>query len=222
MSLYRGYEPARGCTAGPTPGAKALMSVLLGSHLAPGGSNLGIYLCATIPGSRAVSVHGEGRAVDLGVPVAARGPTGWGWSLARRLREFSAEMGVQLVIYNRKVWSGRYPDDGWREYAGVDPHDSHLHVELCRWAAQHFTPAHFAPYLMDSPAAPPAREGEPMFVVKKAVPGEPVSWWWSNGLLHVPIRDGDDLEWFRGLATRPEITITSESDFLGRAGVRAS
>ena len=222
MSLYRGYEPARRCTTGPTPGARALMSVFLGLYAARGGTNLGIYQCATIPGSTAISLHGEGRATDLGIPAGGRGFGGWGQQLAERLRLHSAEMGVQLVIYSGQVWSGRYPDSGWRDYDGIDPHDTHIHAELCWWAAEHFTPAHFAPYLMDQPAPAPAREGEPMFVVRKLVPGQPESWWFSNGIWHVPVRDGDDLDFFRGIATRPEVTLTTESDFQGRAGVRAA
>lgn len=61
-----------------------------------------------------------------------------------------------------------------------------------------------------------------MFVVRKLVPGQPESWWFSNGIWHVPVRDGDDLDFFRGIATRPEVTLTTESDFQGRAGVRAA
>lgn len=147
MGLYRGYEPARGCTAGPTPGGKALMGVFLGLYGPLGGYNGGIYNCATIPGSTAVSVHGEGRADDLMVPTSGRGLDGWGWRLANALRDYSAEMGVQLLIYNRKVWSGRYPDAGWRDYDGSNPHDDHIHAELCWWAANHFVPEHFWPYL---------------------------------------------------------------------------
>lgn len=227
MSLYRGYEPARSCTGGPTPGARALMSVFLGLYAPRGGSNLGIFQCATIPGSTAISLHGEGRADDLRVPPAERGALrGWGWPLARRLVDFSAEMGVQLVIFDRKVWSGRYPNSGWRDYTGSNPHEDHIHAELCWWAAQHFTPAHFAPYLdVRTPVGgwpkPVATKGKRMFVIDKRVPGQSESFWWSDGIHHTPIRDGDDLEWFRALSGRADVVITTEADFAGRAGVRA-
>ncbi|SDL17564.1 Putative peptidoglycan binding domain-containing protein [Lentzea albidocapillata subsp. violacea] len=126
MGIYRGYEGARSCTGGPTSGAQSLMAWLLGAYGKQGGYNLGIYNCATIPGSNTTSLHGEGRATDLGVPVGA----GWAQVLAGKLINSSAELGVQCVIYNRRIWSGSYPDAGWRPYSGTHPHHDHLHVEL--------------------------------------------------------------------------------------------
>lgn len=223
MSLYRGYEPARGCTTGPTPGARALMSVFLGLYARQGGTNLGIYQCATIPGSMTVSLHGEGRATDLGVPPGrGRGAGGWGWPLARRLVGFSAELGIQLVIFDGRVWSGRYPDAGWRDYTGINPHEDHIHAELCRWAAQHFTQGHFSPYLDVTQAAvgtPPApSKGKPMFVADVQIPGKAREFWWTDGLRRTPIRDGDDLDFFRTLSGRPDVVITTAEDFAGRTG----
>src|SRR3712207_3869750 len=114
MSLYRGYEPARKCTSGPAPGAKALMAWFIGAYSGQGGRNLGIYNCRSVVGGSTLSLHGEGRAADLGVPVGA----GWATVLADKLRLNSAELGIQCVIYNRKIWSGSYPDAGWRPYNG--------------------------------------------------------------------------------------------------------
>lgn len=126
MGLYVGYEPARSCTGSPSTGAKALMSWFLGAYSGQGGRNLGIYNCRTIVGSSTTSLHGEGRAADLGVPVGAN----WAQTLADQLRLNSAELGIQCVIHNRRIWSGSYPNAGWRTYAGTNPHTDHLHVEL--------------------------------------------------------------------------------------------
>jgi hypothetical protein len=136
MAFYVGYQAAGPCTGGPTPGALALMSWFLGAH--DSGVNLGIYNCRPIAGSTTTSLHGEGRADDLGViPHGAR----WGTVLANRLRTHSGELGIQCIIWNRRIWSGSHPDDGWRRYNGDNPHIDHLHVELSWDAARTLTVA---------------------------------------------------------------------------------
>lgn len=137
MGIYTGYEPARSCTGSASAGARALMAWFLGAYSAQGGRNLGIYNCRSVAGSSTTSLHGEGRAADLGVPVGA----GWAQVLADRLRLNSAELGVQCVIYNRRIWSGSYPHAGWRTYTGSHPHTDHLHVELSWNAARTLTAA---------------------------------------------------------------------------------
>jgi hypothetical protein len=102
------------------------MAWFLGAYSGQGGRNLGIYNCRGIPGTSSTSLHGEGRAADLGVPVGA----GWAQVLADKLVANSAELGIQCVIYNRRIWSGSYPHAGWRPYNGTHPHTDHLHVEL--------------------------------------------------------------------------------------------
>jgi putative peptidoglycan binding protein len=126
MGIYVGYEPARSCTGSATAGARALMAWFLGAYSAQGGSNLGIYNCRSVAGTSTTSLHGEGRAADLGVPVGAA----WAQTLADKLVALSGELGIQCVIYNRRIWSGSYPNSGWRAYGGSNPHTNHLHVEL--------------------------------------------------------------------------------------------
>lgn len=140
MSLHRGYEKATRCSTGPTPGAKALMAWFLGAYQARGGKNLGIYNCRTVRGSTATtSLHGEGRACDFGInPHGAA----WGDGLAEMLRVHSGELGIQCVIWNRKIWSGAYPEAGWRAYSGTNPHVDHIHLELSKAAAASLTPEH--------------------------------------------------------------------------------
>jgi hypothetical protein len=137
MSLLRVYEPATRCVDGPAPGAKALMAWFLAYYGRQGGKNLGIYDCRTVRGGSTKSLHGEGRALDFGVnPHGAS----WGTGLAELLRARSGELGVQCVIWNRRIWSGAYPDAGWRAYAGTNPHVDHIHLELTRSAASLLTP----------------------------------------------------------------------------------
>lgn len=155
MSLYRGYQSAGACTSGPQPGARALMSWFLGGYAAKGGINLGIYNCRPVRGSTEPSIHGEGRAADLGInPHGAA----WGWDVANTLKDRSGELGVQCLIYARKIWSGSYPDQGWRDYRGLADHFDHVHTELCWDAAYHLTTDKIRAALggVTSVAAPPA------------------------------------------------------------------
>lgn len=131
------YVGARVCTGRVTNGARAFASWFLGAYADQGGQNLGIYNCRTVRGGKTTSVHGEGRAFDAGVPEDAP----WAQRLAELLVAYSAELGIQCVIYNRRIWSSAYPDAGLRPYDGKNPHVDHLHVELTWEAAEHLSAA---------------------------------------------------------------------------------
>lgn len=136
MSIYHGYQGARSCTSGPQTGARGLMAWFLAGYSSKGGLNTGIYNCRSVRGGRTTSLHGEGRAVDLGIrPYSAK----YGTQLAEALRRNSKELGIQCIIWNRKIWSGSYPNAGWRRYSGVASHTDHIHVELAwssaKWSA---------------------------------------------------------------------------------------
>lgn len=135
MSRYRGaYVAAGPCTGGPQPGARALMSWFLGAYGPRGGLNGGIYNCRPIAGTAEPSTHGEGRADDL-----MTGGTDWGRSLAQWLVDYSADLGVQLVIHDGRYWSCLHPDAGWLPYHGINPHREHIHAELTWDAARNLT-----------------------------------------------------------------------------------
>lgn len=154
MGLHRGYEPAGSrCTGGPTDGAKALVAHWLGAHADEGGVNSGIYNCRPVRGGTAPSLHGEGRAGDLGVrPYGAS----YGDAYAQALVDHSAELGIQLVIWERRIWSGSKPDAGWRDYGGVSPHTDHIHAELSREAARSLTVARIEDVLGGAIIVPPS------------------------------------------------------------------
>lgn len=136
--LVGGYVSARKCTGGPTAGAKALMSWFLGAYADDGGKNLGIYNCRSVRGGTTTSLHGEGRATDLGInPHGAA----WGWEVANFLRLHSRELGIQCLIYARKIWSSSYSGAGWRDYGGKADHFDHIHAELTPWGAADLTVA---------------------------------------------------------------------------------
>ena len=128
MTIYTGpYVGARRCTNGPQPGAWGAMDYYTSAYKSRGGVSDGIYNCRSVRGGKTTSIHGEGRAADFGVrPYGAS----YGTALANAIVAHSKELGVQCVIWNRKIWSSAYPHSGWRPYHGVDPHTGHLHVEL--------------------------------------------------------------------------------------------
>jgi hypothetical protein len=130
-----GYEGARACTDGPEPGTKNLASALLTLTAKDGGRNLGIYNCRSVRGSATTSVHGEGRAFDLGCPV---GNT-WMQRLCDFLIRYSKELGIQCIIWNRRIWSSSYASLGWRAYTGLVPHTDHAHIEQNRAPARSLT-----------------------------------------------------------------------------------
>lgn len=140
MSLLSGqYTGARTCTGSATPGAKALMAWYLGAYQSQGAANLGIYLCKSIAGTSTTSLHGEGRAGDLGSTPYRNLP--FMDDLADALVAHSAELGIQCVIHDGHIWSSLYPHQGWRVYHGLDPHRGHLHTELTVAASRSLTVA---------------------------------------------------------------------------------
>lgn len=138
--LNGGYVGARRCTGAARPGAKALMAWYLGAYADEGAANLGIYVCKSIAGTSTTSLHGEGRADDLGSTPYRRLP--FMDDVADALVAHSKELGIQCVIHHGKVWSSSHPYDGWRNYHGTDPHNGHIHAELTPWAAANLTVPH--------------------------------------------------------------------------------
>ena len=130
MAVHHGYVGAKSCTSGPQPGVRGAMAWFLGRYADQGGLNTGIYNCRSVRGGRTTSLHGEGRAADFGIrPYSAK----YGTQLAEAMRRKSKELGIQCIIWNRKIWSGAHPNAGWRRYTGVASHTDHIHVEFT-WA----------------------------------------------------------------------------------------
>jgi hypothetical protein len=118
------YQGAGRCTGHAQPGATALMEVLVKDY---GARNLGIYNCRSVRGSTNRSLHGEGRALDPGYTNIAAGNR-----VLQMLLDHRMELGIQLIIWNRRIYSAKAPLGA--RYQGVNPHTDHLHVELT-WAA---------------------------------------------------------------------------------------
>lgn len=139
MAYFSGYVGAKSCTSGPQTGVKGFMSWFLAKYKGIGGQNSGIYNCRTVRGStRTTSLHGEGRAADAGLKWVRKEFQ----ELADLLRTHSKELGIQCIIYDRKIWSGISKSNGWSKYTGVNPHTDHLHIEFS-WSAARLSEADY-------------------------------------------------------------------------------
>lgn len=123
---WAAWQGATRCTTGPAPGAIALRDWLLAEY--PIGWSGGIFNCRTVRGSQQPSIHGEGRAFDLMLPVINGRGNPVGHEIVERLGSDGVRLGIQCVIFDRQIWSSRSPQG--RPYTGVHPHYDHLHIEL--------------------------------------------------------------------------------------------
>ncbi len=74
--------------------------------------------------------HPSGRALDFMIPdYKSAAGNAFGWQVARWMRDHHAELGVQYVIYDAKIWNVLRDNEGWRTYGSITGHndDSSLH-----------------------------------------------------------------------------------------------
>ena len=127
------WQPASTCIGSATPGAQALMRWIIETYGNKGAGNWGIYNCRTVRGGSDTSMHAEGRALDVGFPIGDPD----GDQLRNRLLSRVGRLGIQAIIYERRIYSKLSPEG--RPYTGVAPHFDHLHIELTREAGQNLT-----------------------------------------------------------------------------------
>lgn len=131
------WEKAVRCSGGPALGAVALLNWL--SRQWPHGWSGGIYNCRPVRGRQSMSIHAEGRAVDFMLPVHQGKAHESGDDIVKALGARGDQLGIQAIIWNRRIWSARSPNG--RPYTGVNPHIDHLHIELTRKGAATLTAA---------------------------------------------------------------------------------
>lgn len=174
------WKAADHCTGGPTKGAKALLAYCLDEWDEDEAHSDGIYNCRPVRGAGAdlYSIHAEGRAVDLGFPlVKVKGI--WranpaGLEVVQRFRPIAADVGIQCMIYNRRIWSAKSPGVDGRDYEGVDPHVGHVHLELTRTAGAKLTVATIRAFAGHK--APVTTTSEGSIVVTKPKVYGPIVW----------------------------------------------
>jgi subtilisin family serine protease len=130
------YDPTGTvCSGGPAAGTLALRRILREQF---GQRHAEIYNCRPVRGGTSLSLHGEGRAVDLYVNAAQEDELALGNRIVQWLVAGDAagnshanarRLGVQEIIWNHQIWTaGRRRGEGMRPYSGVDPHTTHLHI----------------------------------------------------------------------------------------------
>lgn len=125
------YDPVGSRCLGHQAGVNQLQTWLIARY--PKTFNLGTYVCRGNTGGAGLSLHAEGRAGDTGVPF--RHPSGFA------IRDFlitnAADLGVQEVIWDRRIWHANRPY--LRDYGGPNPHTDHVHWALCWRTARTLT-----------------------------------------------------------------------------------
>jgi hypothetical protein len=119
----------------------------------PKSKNWGIYSCRNIPGG-GMSLHGEGRALDVGYAVVDGKGNPDGYRLFAHLKSRAVELGVQGIIWDRKISTNKGDN---RPYGGTTltlAHVDHLHIELTNAAARNLTATKIAQIM----GAPPTGE----------------------------------------------------------------
>ena len=129
------------CSGTFTLGAQALRQHILATFA--GVTSIGGYACRANTANLAeTSVHGDGRALDIMIPLVNGGANSTvGNPIANWLVRNAQALGLQYLIWNRVQWSGG-KTSGRKDasYGGPNPHIDHIHAELNRDGAARQTP----------------------------------------------------------------------------------
>ncbi|MPZ97620.1 MAG: hypothetical protein GEU96_22555 [Propionibacteriales bacterium] len=132
------FQPQTACSPWARPGTQAFADLLLRTY--PTTRSLGIVRSCRVGGT---SEHKEGRAFDWGGLRAssaadrARVDSLMSWLLATdkdgHKYAMARRLGIQYVIWNKRIWGSYAASSGWRRYTGANPHTDHVHFSLS-WA----------------------------------------------------------------------------------------
>jgi hypothetical protein len=134
---YAGFQPQQTCSPTAKPGVADFSKRVLAAY--KGTRSLGIVRACKVGGS---SEHKEGRAWDWGVSAydasdRARVGDLMGWLLATdrygNKHAIARRLGIQYVIWNKRIWGSYAASSGWRKYTGPNPHTDHVHFSFT-WA----------------------------------------------------------------------------------------
>lgn len=110
------------------------MTVLLDLFGDRGAHSGGIYVCRDIEQSGVLSVHAEGRALDV---MVGDGGEHLGDELCGQLLEQAHALGLQRIIWWKVLYDASTPLG--ELYTGRSTHEDHLHVEQTRAGAETLT-----------------------------------------------------------------------------------
>jgi hypothetical protein len=117
-------NPPRRCSGEVLKGTRALGRFAFAQWR---GRNSGMYSCRPIEGTNRLSLHGTGRAVDVGLLASRPSEKKRGDQLFAWLIKNSGNIGLQEAIWNGWIWT---PDKGLQKHTGKNPHTNHVHFAL--------------------------------------------------------------------------------------------
>lgn len=131
------WSGGRNCSGRMLPGTRQLGDFLVENF--GGARSYQGYNCRQIRGSSGMSMHGTGRALDVFIPLdGGQADNDLGDPVAAYLIENAEHIGIQLIIWDRSIWSTSR-STRHRSYGGSHPHHDHLHIELTADAANQRT-----------------------------------------------------------------------------------
>ena len=158
MGFSFAYQPAgTDCSGSCQPGCVAFSKWAYRRWDLP---LVGCYNCRQSRAGSSLSLHAEGRAVDLHVHVGASEQDGTaeqtalGWDIAKWCVTNAEPLGIQRVIWQSMEWDSRPGERAWEPYGGPH-HGNHIHVEFCWEAAKTLTAADFDAVDTTAPTAQP-------------------------------------------------------------------
>ena len=132
------YAPQVKCTPRARAGVVDFSRRVLRAY--PGTRSLGIVRACSVGGR---SEHKEGRAWDWGGLNAARAADRrkvhnlmvWLFATDRygNRHANARRLGIQYVIWNKRIWGSYAASSGWRAYTGANKHRDHVHISFT-WA----------------------------------------------------------------------------------------
>lgn len=134
IEALAGYQPQTRCKPRAKPGVVAYADLLMQTYRSTG--SLGISRSCKVGGT---SEHKEGRAFDWAVSAHSaadrrrvRNLTRWLLKTDRQGHEYAIarRLGIQYMIWNRRMWRAYDADAGWQPYTGSNPHTDHVHFSF--------------------------------------------------------------------------------------------
>lgn len=116
------YNGGKGCSGGLKKGTRAVGDLV--DKKFPSIRYEGYSCRPNTANTSQLSVHGTGRALDIFASSSV------GDQVANHLVNNAQALGVQLVIWNRTIWSVKSSGATSRQYTGPNPHTDHVHAEV--------------------------------------------------------------------------------------------
>ncbi len=153
------------CSPTAKPGTTAFANLLLRTY--PSSRSLGISRACGVGGK---SEHKEGRAFDWGMNVHNKRDRASVQALMKWLLKtdrygnryaMARRLGIQYMIWNRRIWGAYSAGRGWRKYTGSNPHTDHVHFSLS-WAGARKKSSFWSPRSFpNSSGSAPTRPNQP-------------------------------------------------------------